>query len=117
LRTVDSATVASGNSVRIQPPRGVPLFARRVTILVQHLVDEGRYSAQLRLAPGRVMMPWRQRTAQRLAHNPPMHTKLRSHPRDRADAKLMLPTKLFEQIHFGSPVHARSPDPIGATLG
>ena len=39
-----------------------------------------------------------------------MHTELRGYARDRADPKLMLPTELLEQFHFGFPVHKRAPD-------
>ncbi len=46
-----------------------------------------------------------------------MNAELRRHTRDRADTELMLPTKLLEQIHFGFPVHARPPDPVGVTVG
>ena len=97
----------------IEAPRRVPLLARRATILVKHLVDEGRDRAQLRLGPRRVMLCRRQRSRERLAHQPPMNAELRGHARYRADPKLMLPTKLLEQIHFGSPVHERPPDPSG----
>jgi hypothetical protein len=38
----------------------------------------------------------RQRTSQRLAHQAPVNTELRGNARDRANAKLMLPTKLLE---------------------
>jgi hypothetical protein len=55
----------------------------------------------------------RQRSGQRLAHQPPVNPELRGNPRYRPDTKFMLPTKLFEQIHFGSPVHDRSPDLLG----
>lgn len=97
----------------IEPPCRVPLLARRVTILVQHPVDEGRDRAELRLGPGWVAVLRRQRTGNRLAHQPPMNPELRGDTRDRANPKLMLATKLLEQIHFGSPVHARPPDPVG----
>ena len=39
------------------------------------------------------------------------------HTGDRADTKLMLPTELLEQIHFGFPVHKRPPDLVGVTVG
>ena len=55
----------------------------------------------------------RQCSGQRLAHHPPVNPELRGNPRYRPDTKLMLPTKLLEQIHFGSPVHARPPDLLG----
>ena len=45
-----------------------------------------------------------------------MNTELRGHTRDRADTKLMLPTELLEQIHFGLPVHKRPPDAIRVTV-
>jgi hypothetical protein len=41
-----------------------------------------------------------------------MNTELGRHAGDRADPKLMLPTELLEQFHFGFPVHKRHPDPI-----
>jgi len=63
------------------------------------------------------MLPRRQGAADRPADNPPMDTELRGYPRDRADPKLMLPTELLEQFHFGFPVHKRHPDPIGITVG
>jgi hypothetical protein len=50
------------------------------------------------------------------ADNPPMDAELRRHTRDRADTKLMLPTELLEQIHFGFPVHKRPPDPVAGTV-
>ena len=101
----------------IQPSGRMALLTRCGAIRIQRLVDEVRHYTQLWLGPGRVVMLRRQRAADRLAHNTPMHTKLRGNTRDRANPRLMLATKLFEQIHFGSPVHARSPDPIGTTLG
>jgi hypothetical protein len=57
------------------------------------------------------------RPRDRPAHHATMHTELRRHPRNRADPKLMLPTELLEQIHFGFPVHKRHPDLIGLTVG
>ena len=33
-----------------------------------------------------------------------------------AGIKLMLPTELLEQIHFGFPVHKRPPDPVAGTV-
>ena len=58
-----------------------------------------------------------QRSGDRPADNASVNTELRRHTRDRADTKLMLPTELLEQIHFGFPVHKRPPEPIGATVG
>src|SRR5271156_1040239 len=98
-------------------PGRVALLARCATVLVQHLVDEVRDRAQLRLAPFRVMLRRRQRSGDRPADNASVNTELRRHTRDRADTKLMLPTELLEQIHFGFPVHKRPPEPIGATVG
>jgi hypothetical protein len=98
-------------------PGGVALLARRATVLVKHLVDELRHRPQLRLGPLWVMLHRRQRAADRPPHDAPMNTKLRGHARDRADPKLVLPTELLEQFHFGFPVHERPPDPIGLTVG
>ena len=94
-------------------PGGVALLARRLTVRLQHLVDEVHDRTELRLGPRWISVSRRQRTANRLPHHAPVNTELGSDTRDRADAKLMLPAKLFEQIHFGSPVHARPPDPVG----
>ena len=69
--------------------------------------------AQLRLGAFWVVVLRGQSSGQRLPHHPPVNAELRGHSRYRADAKFMLPTKLLEQIHFGSPVHARPPDPLG----
>jgi hypothetical protein len=97
----------------IETSRRVPLFARRLTIRRQNTINERRDPAQLRLAAFWVAVLRRQRSGQRLAHNPPVNTKLRGNSRYRPDTKFMLSTKLLEQIHFGSPVHARPPDLLG----
>src|SRR3954467_12399030 len=101
----------------IQTPRRVALLARGLTVLVQNLVDEGAHHAELRPGPRRIAVRRGQRTGQRLAHHAAVDTELRGDTRDRADPELMLPTQLLEQIHFGFPVHARSPDSVGATVG
>src|SRR3954454_14633818 len=101
----------------IQTPRRVALLARGPPVLVQNFVDEGGHHAKLRPGPRRIAVRRGQRTGQRLAHHAAVDTELRGDPRDRADPELMLPTKLLEQIHFGFPVHARSPDSVGATVG
>jgi hypothetical protein len=80
----------------IQAPRGVALLARRPAVLLQNLVDEGGHHIKLRLGPRRIPMRRRQRTGQGLAHQAPVDTELRGNPRDRANPKLMLPTKLLE---------------------
>jgi hypothetical protein len=80
----------------IQPPRGVALLAWGLTVLVQNLVDKVSHHAELRLGPRRIAVRRRQRTGQCLAHHAPVNTKLRGNPRDRANAKLMLPTELLE---------------------
>jgi hypothetical protein len=98
-------------------PGRVTLLAWRATVLVKHPVDEVRDRTQLRLGSLRVMLDRWQRPRDRPAHHATMHTELRCHPRDRADPKLMLPTELLEQIHFGFPVHKRHPDLIGVTVG
>jgi hypothetical protein len=98
-------------------PRRVALLARCTAILVKHQVDEGLDHTQLRLGAPRVMLRRRQGTRDRPAHDAPMNTKFCRHAGNRADPKLMLPTELFEQLHFGFPVHERHPDPIGITVG
>ena len=120
MRTVDSATAETGNSVRdaaMNATRRVALFARGATVLVENLVDEIGDRAELRLDPFRVMLLWRQGAGDRAAYNAPMNPELRGHARDRANTKPMLTTELLEQFHFGFPVHNRPPDSIGVTLG
>ena len=97
----------------IQPTRGVPLLARRLAIRSQNLINERRHRAQLRLGAFRVVVLRRHSIDQRLAYHPTVNTKPRGNSRYRADTKFMLPTQLLEQIHFGSPVHARPPDTLG----
>src|SRR4051794_9867731 len=101
----------------IQTPRRVALLARGPMVLVQNFVDEGAHHAKLRPGPRRIAVRRGQRIGQRLAHHAAADTELRGDTRDRADPELMLPTQLLEQIHFGFPVHARSPDSVGATVG
>src|SRR5208283_2434328 len=45
---------------------------------------------------------------QRLSHHPPMHSQLVSYPSDRPDPELVLPSNLFKQLHFDSPLHPRA---------
>ncbi|WP_428538047.1 hypothetical protein [Rhodopila sp.] len=66
-------------------------------------------AASFGLNPGRVVIHRQNGTADRLAHNAPMNAELRGNTRDRVDPKFMLPMKPLEQIHFGSPVHAKFP--------
>jgi len=58
----------------------------------------------------------RQRPQQRPAHQPPMNPKLCRNAGYRADPKLMLPTELLKQFHFGFPVHAGPPDRAEVTV-
>ena len=51
-------------------------------------------------------MPWRQRTSERLTYHASVHAELGRNTGNRADAKLMLLTKLLEQFHFGGPIHS-----------
>jgi hypothetical protein len=97
--------------------RRVALLAGSATVLVQNPVDEIRDRAELRFDPFRIMLPRRQGTRDRPAHNAAMNAELRGDTRDRANTKFMLPTELLEQFHFGFPVHKRPPDPVGGTLG
>jgi hypothetical protein len=76
----------------IQPTRGMPLLARRLTIRGQNLINERHQRAQLRLGTCWVVVLRRQSIDQRLPHHPPVNAKLRSHSRYRADPKFMLPT-------------------------
>ncbi len=97
----------------VDAPRRVTLFARGATVLGQHLVDEGLDSPEPGLGPFRIVMARWHRAGQRLADNTAMHAELGGHAGNRADTELMLATDLLEQIHFGFPVHKRSPDASG----
>jgi len=97
----------------IQTSCRVPLFARRFTIRRQNLIDERHNPAQLRFAAFWIVVLRGQRSRQRLPHQTPVNTELRGNSRYRPNTEFMLPTKLLEQIHFGSPVHARPPDLLG----
>ena len=80
----------------INPPRRMSLLARCPAVLLQNLIDKGPNRIQLRLGPGRITMRGWQGTSNRPAHHPPVHTKLRRYPGDRADTKLILASKLLE---------------------
>src|ERR1700679_3260986 len=81
------------------------LLAWGAAVLIEHLVDEGFNCTQFWLAPfGIVVRRW-QRIGNRPANHTPMNTEFRGNAGGRADTKLMLPTELLEQIHFGFPVH------------
>ncbi len=71
----------------------VPLFARRLTIRRQNTINERRSTTTQNAAS----RSW----------------AACSNSRYRPDTKFMLSTKLLEQFHFGSPVHARPPDLLG----
>ena len=86
-------------------------------MVVPEVADFTFNGAQLWLASfGGVVRRW-QRTGKRPANHTPMNIGLRGNASDRPDTKLMLPTELLEQIHFGVPVHKRPPDPIAGTVG
>ena len=95
----------------------MPLLARRTPVLVQHGIDERCDRTQLRFSPRRVTMRRRHRAGDGLAYHPTMHTELRRHAGDRADAKFMLLTQLLEQFHSGVPIHSESPGKTRATVG
>ena len=101
----------------IDAPGRMPLLARRPPIRLQHRVDEGRNRIQLRLGSCWILVRRRHCTGKCLTHHPAVHAELRRNPRDRPDPELMLPAEPLEQIHFGSPIHARSPEPSGTTVG
>ncbi len=101
----------------VDAPRRMSLLARRPPIRLQHLVDESCDRLQLWLGPRRVMTPRRQRTGNRLPHHAAVHTELGRDTGNRADAKLMLLTKLLEQFHFGDPIHSEPPGKTEVTVG
>ena len=101
----------------VDASRRMPLLARRTPVLVQHRVDERHDAVQLRLDPLRVEVRRRQRPGNRLPHQPAMHPKLGGNSRNSPYPKLMLPTELLKQIHFGVPIHSEPPGKAEETLG
>jgi hypothetical protein len=91
-----------GQDPAIKSTGSLALLARSAAVGLQNFVDECRNRTELRLGACRVVMLRRQRVAHRLTHQAPMNAELRGDTRDCADPKLMLPTKLLEQFHFGS---------------
>ena len=95
LRTVNSATVASGNSARMgrYSRRAVcRCFRGAWRFRSQNLINERRHRAQLRLGAFRVVVLRRHSIDQRLAYHPPVNAKLRGNSRYRADrARLAIP--------------------------
>jgi len=87
----------------------VALLARRAVVFIEHLVDEDLDCSQFRLGAILAVVQRWQRTRNCPASDPPMDTEFCCHTRDRAYPKLMLPTELLKQIHFGFPVRKRPP--------
>jgi len=98
-------------------PCRMPLLARRLPILVQNLVNEGRDQTQLWLRPRRIAMDRWQRPGNRLPHHAPVHAKFGRNTGDRADTKLVLLTELLKQFHSGFPIHSEPPGKTRVTLG
>ena len=74
----------------------MPLLARRLAIGFQHRIDELGGCFQFPAWPFSLLPRLRQRTSNRLAHHPPMHTQLLGHPGNRSDAELVLSTDLLK---------------------
>src|SRR6266540_1153745 len=75
---------------------GVPLFARRLTIRLQNLIDEGLYRAYFRPAADRVFALRRQGLLERLPDLAPMHSQFPGHSFDRPHPVLILASDFFK---------------------
>ena len=75
--------------------RCVPLFARRLPVALQHLVDMGFHRTQLRLITNRLLPFRRDRTRDRLTHHPPVDAVCSRECRDRLSGRVAEPD-LFE---------------------
>ncbi len=91
------------------PVGSVPLLAGYLPVPLQDRVDELRHRPQPWSRPWSWrLLPWNG-TPQRLSHQPPVHPQLRRHASDASDAKLVLPSYRFKQLHVGpSPLHFAS---------
>jgi len=91
------------------PVGGVPLFPRRLPVGSENRIDEVYRRLQLPARPFGLLPRFRQSTADRFAHHPPVYSQLLCHPGNRSHAELILSTDLFEQLHFASPVQRVPP--------
>src|ERR1035437_3329532 len=91
----------------INPFRGVPLFPRRLPVVLQDLVDERLHRLDPRLLADPLLALWWDRPRQRLAHPPPVYPILPREARDRFPFGVLSP-KLLKHLHLGSPFHPQS---------
>jgi hypothetical protein len=82
------------------PPRGVPLLARRIPVPVKPRVDQPAIWAELRCGPAdRPALHRRQRRHQRLTHRPTMNTMTHRQRPDRQALPVAVPSDLLERLH------------------
>ena len=86
---------------KLEKEPGSRLFAQ----LAEELRKEGELAEAIRVS------------RQGLSHHPAVHPEFRRHACHRPDAELMLPAKLLKQIHFGFPIHSKSPGSSRETVG
>lgn len=96
------------------PMRCVSLLSRRLAIGLQNAVYELNRGLHFPARSLCLLSRLRQRTADRLPNHPPVNAQFLGHAGDGPHAKLVLPTDLLKQLHFGSPLQ-RVPSASGYT--
>jgi len=76
--------------------RHVALLARRASVGFQNGIDELSHRRALRPRSAFAETRLRNGTAERLAHQPPVHPELARYASNAADAELVFASKLFE---------------------
>src|SRR5262245_6472764 len=89
----------------VDAARSVALFARRLLILSQNLVDERAHRVQYRTVSLRRFAGRWKSVGKCLPHHPPMNAKFLGDAGDGTDTKFILASDLFKELHFVSPRH------------
>ena len=99
----DTSAPCSSTSRSPDPPRGVPLLARRLPVSLKPRVDQRPIRAQASApADPPAACARRHRRLQRLAHRPPMHPIPRRQRAHRQPLPIAVPPDLLEQLHSGT---------------
>jgi hypothetical protein len=85
------------------------LFAWRLLILGQNLIDEPAHRVEHRTVSLRGFAGRRKRVGKGLSHHPPMYAKFLGDAGDGTDAEFLLASDLLKELHFVSPRHWRPP--------
>jgi len=102
-RTVTSATLCSGSSVRIRSKirlGGETLLSRRGAVSLKDGIDEGTKWPDCWPLSFALLTLRRLGIRQSLAHHSAMYSKLVRHSLNRPDTELVFPANLLEQLHL-----------------